>query len=223
MNGDGRGVWRRLTDTAARLRRRWRGVEPRTRVGIRCDRVAHGGWWICPQAIRAGDVAYSFGVSGDLGFERALAERYGARVYAFDPDPATVERAEAAGVPEGVRLFPLSVGGRDARAVVPLAAGGRADAKVLRLASHMRLLGHRRLDLIRLDVPGAEADVIRDLVGMDVDVHQLLLRFREDETPEGRDRIETAVGALGEHGYRVFHISPDRRRFSLIRTDFAAS
>ena len=86
----------------------------------------------------------------------------------------------------------------------------------------MRLLGHRRIDVIRLDVPGAETDVIRDLVRMDVDVQQLLLAFREEPSRDARRRTESALRALGEHGYRVFHISPDGRELSFIRTEVPA-
>ena len=222
MAGDGRSLWRRIADGVARARRRWRGVEPHARVEVRCERVERGGWWICPQAIRPGEIVYSFAVGGDLAFEKALTERHRARVFAFDPDPVTAERVESGAPLEGMRFFAMSVGGRDERRAVALPGGRSAETRVLRLPSHMRLLGHRRLDMIRLDVPGAEADVIRDLVGMDVDVQQILLAFHEERTVEARRRIEAAVAALGGHGYRIFHISPDRREFSFMRTDFAA-
>ncbi|MBW3554124.1 MAG: hypothetical protein KY466_11465 [Gemmatimonadetes bacterium] len=222
MAGDGRSFWRRLADRLAGARRRWRGAEPRARVAVRCERVDRGGWWICPQAIRPGEIVYSFGVGGDLVFERALTEQHGARVFAFDPDPATAERVESGPPVDGLRFFGMSVGGRDGRGAVALPGGRSVEARVLRLPSHMRVLGHRRLDMIRLDVPGAETDVIRDLVGMDVDVQQLLVAFHGEPTRAARDRIEAAVAALGEHGYRIFHISPDRREFSFMRTHFAA-
>lgn len=200
-------------------------MEPRTPVALRCERKEHAGWWICPPAIRPGDVVYSFGVGGDLAFERTLAGEYGARVFAFDPAPAVEATAESAGAAAGppprgaVQVEPLTVGGREERRRLPLPTGGTVEARVLRLPSHMRMLGHRRLDVIRLDVPGAEAEVIADLIRMDVDVQQLLIRFHQPVTPDGRDRIEAAVGALTEHGYRVFHRSPDRRVFSFVRTD----
>ncbi|HUG39827.1 MAG TPA: hypothetical protein VMM12_05045 [Longimicrobiales bacterium] len=220
MAGRGRGLRTRLAEAVARARRRWRGVAPRTRVEVRCERAEHGGWWICPQAVRPGDVAYSFGLGGDLSFERALAEVYGARVFAFDPAPS-VEPAAATGRPEALRHFRMSVGGKNERREVPLPGGRAVSARVLRLPSHMRMLAHRRVDLIRLDVPGVEADVIADLVRMDVDVHQLLVGFEASRTTESRDRVEAAVTALRAHGYRVFHVSPDRRVLSFIRTDFA--
>lgn len=222
MAGDRRGIAARLSAAAARLGRRLRGVEPRSRVAIRCDRVAHAGWWICPQAIGAGDIVYSFETSGDLSFERALSAATGARVFAFDPDPATAARAEADPLPAGVRLHSVGVGGRDHRAEIPLPGGGVVETRVLRVSSHMRLLGHRRLDVIRLAVPSSVTDVLAELVGLDADVHQLLVGFGAEKSRAARDRIERAVQLLAAHGYRAFHISPDRTRFSFIRTDSAA-
>lgn len=221
MARDGWSLGRRLAERVKRARRRWRGVEPRAGLEIRCERVDRGGWWICP-VIRPGEVVYSFGAGGDLAFERALTARDGARVFAFDPDPATAERVESGPAMDGLRFFGMSIGGRDERRSVPLPGGGAVETRVLRLPSHMRVLGHRRLDMIRLDVPGAEADVIRDLVRMDVDVQQILVAFHDERTREARGRIEAAVAALSGHGYRIFHISPGRREFSFMRTDFPA-
>lgn len=212
----GVGRWRRWTLRLRRRVRQWRGVEPRTRVQIRCEREECGGWWICPQVLQPGDVVYSFDLGGDLEVERALLREQGARVYIFDPDPGVAERAESEGLLHEFQLYAIRLGAENRPAI---SGSGPDSARTIRLASLMRMLGHRRIDLVKLNVDPA-APGIRDLVELAVDVRQLLVSFPPTSTEEERDRVEAQVRDLEARGYRIFHIEPDGRRYSFIRTDF---
>lgn len=196
--------------------RQWRGTEPRTRVQIRCEREKRGGWWICNDVLQSGDVVYSFDYGGDLELERALLRERNARVYVFDPDPGVAERAESEGLLHEFQLYAIRLGAENRPAV---AGGGPEDARTIRLATLMRVLGHRRLDLVKLN-GGTVGAAIQDLVDLHVDVRQLLVSFPPTPTIEERDRVEEQVRALEGHGYRIFHITPDGHRYSFIRTDF---
>lgn len=236
-------AWRdRLKASPAFQRvRRWigqrRGTEPRSRVQIRCERAAHGGWHVCPEAIREGDIVYSVGFGQDLEFERAMAGEYGARVFAFDPSPRSVEWIAEQSLPQNVRFNAVGVAGFDGTATfwereedgaspsilrMERETGEAFGARVLRLPSLMRSAGHRRLDMIKLDVEGAEYDVIRDLLRMELDVRQLLLEFHHRFEGVGIERTQEALELLDANGYRIFYISPDGREYSFIRTDFVA-
>lgn len=212
----GESVWRRWRLRLGRRVRQWRGTEPRTGVQLRCEHEERGGWWLCPFVLRPGDVAYSFEVGSDLALERALLEDHGARVYIFDPDPATAVRAEREGLLEGFQLYAIRLGpeNRPARR-----DAGTEGARMARLTDLMRMLGHRRLDLLKLNVETAPA-AIQDLVDRKVDVRQLLVALEETTTTADRDRVEALVEALVGHGFRIFHITPDGRRYAFIRTDF---
>lgn len=221
--------------------RRWigqrRGTEPRSRVQIRCQRAVHGRWHVCPEAIREGDVVYSFGMGQDMEFERAMAGEYGARVFLFDASPRSVEWVREEPLPENIRFNAVGVAGFDGTATFwereeegaspsILGPDGRTaeafGARVLRLPSLMRSVGHRRMDLIKLDVEGAEYDVLQDLLKMDLDVRQLLVEFHHRFNGVGIARTQEALRLLDRQGYRIFYISPDGREYSFIRTDFVA-
>lgn len=209
----------RLAEWAGRARRRirqWRGKEPRTRVRIRCEQTREGGWWICPMTLRPNDIAYCIDRGSDLGLERTLLQDYGARTYIFDPDPATAERAERAGLLDAFQLYAIRVGPEN-RAADP--DRGVDGARMIRIGDLMRMLGHRRLDLLKVDVGTGEA-ILRDLVEMGTDVRQLLVHFPNRETEADRQRIESLVDGLDARGYRIFRISPDGSRYSFLRTDF---
>lgn len=212
------GPLRRVMLRLRRRLRQWRGTEPRTRVQIRCEREERGGWWICPSVLRPGDIVYAFDDGGDLEVERALLDEHGARVYIFDPDPEVAERAEAEGVLQQFQLYAIRVGAEDRPGVK---GGGRNAARTVRLGNLMRTLGHRRLDLVKLNVDDV-APAIRDLVELEADVRQLLVRFPAAATDAERDAIEALIRRLDSDGYRIFHIGVDGRRYSFIRTDFAS-
>lgn len=209
------GLLQRWTRRAKRRIRQWQGTEPRTQVQIRCERVEHGEWWICPLMLRPGDVAYSIDRGTDLRFERTLLQDYGARTYIFDPDPDTADRADRDGLLDTFQLYAIRVGPEN-RAADP--DRGVDGARMIRLPELMRMLGHRRLDLLKVDVATGE-DILRDVVETDIDIGQLLVRFRLDGTEADRERIEGLVSALDSRGYRIFRISPDGGRYSFLRTD----
>ncbi len=209
-------AWRTSLAWIRRRVRQWQGTEPRTRVQIRTERVEHGGWWICPYVLRPADIAYSFDFGGDLELERALLQDYAARVYLFDAHPEVAARAEAEGLLEEFQLYAIQVGAEN-RPAEP--SRGPEGARTVRLGSLMRTLGHRRVDLVKLNAAGAPA-AIRDLVSLEVDVRQLLVAFPACSNAAERDEVEELVQVLERHGYRIFHITRDGRRYSFIRTDF---
>ena len=215
---EGVGLLSRWRQRARRRIRQWRGTEPRTRVQIRCEQVSHGGWWICPMTLRPGDIVYSIDRGSDLVLERTLLEEYGARTYIFDPDPDTADRADRDRLLEVFQLYAIRVGPENRP---PDPEAGPEGARMIRLSDLMQMLGHRRIELLKIDVDTVD-EILLDLIDMSADVHQLLVRFRTDRTEADRARIEGLISALEGRGYRIFRISPDGTRYSLLRTDFEA-
>lgn len=207
------------------------GSEPRSRIEVRCRKRERGGWWFCHDAMREGDVVYSFGVGRDLRFERALVTEYGARVFAFDPTPTSVEWVQRQELPAGLRHIPLAVGGEDGELELyePGSAttchslvrrGGQTGRSIRvpvgRLTSIMRELGHDRIDYLKLDVEGAEYSVIDDLIESGIRVRQLLVEFHHRFAAIGPGETTRALQALHEAGYRIFHISPNGHDYSFL-------
>ena len=226
------GRLKRWAQRVGRRIRQWRGVEPRTRVEIRCDPSREGGWWICPETLRPGDIAYSIDRACDLRLERVLMEDYGARVYLFDPDRETVGRAEADGLLDRLQLFPVRVGPGPGGTLRPAdrpepdpAEAAAADDDVTGrtplhpLGELMEKLGHRRLDLLKIDV-NAAGPIVEELAALGTDVRQLLVRLPRAESEAERERVEALVESLHARGYRIYAITPDGRRYSFLRTDF---
>ena len=234
--GGFRGWWRRV-ETAPLVRRmkrqvrQWLGTEVRSRVEVRCAVEPHGGWTVCPARIRAGGRAYCFGIGEDLELERVLATRFGMRVLAFDPTPWTTEWAEGQELPDGLGYVPLGLAGHDGRAVFlepdrrtgshsmvrhGAQTGRGTEVEVRRLPTILREMGHEAVDLLKLDIEGAEYEVLDDLAASGIRPEQLLIEFHHRFASVGNERTAAALRLLHAIGYRIFHIAPSGREYGFI-------
>ncbi|EJU02302.1 hypothetical protein DACRYDRAFT_21995 [Dacryopinax primogenitus] len=128
----------------------------------RIGRLGDGGKWICGMdliADKASPVIYSFGVSDDSSFEAALLERAPrAQVYGYDYSvnswgPQIENNPELKG---RAHFHKWAVGPKDSH-------GPEADPnfQVYTLDTLMKLNEHTWIDILKIDVEGAEFDVLR--------------------------------------------------------------
>jgi hypothetical protein len=159
------------------------GLQPATRVraralcreGARLGSKMDGGWSVCLDSLAPADcVVYSAGSHAEVGFDLAMARR-GCSVHAFDP---TMEQLGLHGVVAEMRaanvsFHPWGLHGRD-QAYPPGSAlpwslpgfvGGHQSTFRLRdVGAIMRDLGHERVDVLKLDIEGAEWAVLKALL-----------------------------------------------------------
>jgi hypothetical protein len=83
----------------------------------------------------------------------------------------------------------------------------------------MREFGHTRLDVLKMDIEGAEYDVITDILATGIEVGQLLIEFHHRFAGVGIERTRQAITALNAAGYRIFFTSESGEEYSLIRQD----
>ncbi len=66
----------------------------------------YGGWTVIPEMVGPELVVYSVGVGSDITFDRAMIERFGCTVHAFDPTPMAREWVAKQTVPARIRVPP---------------------------------------------------------------------------------------------------------------------
>jgi FkbM family methyltransferase len=178
----------------------------------------YGGWWVPEQAIKAGDRAYCAGVGDDVTFDVALIDRCGCEVWAFDPTPRVIEAVPRWDMPE--RWHFEAVGLWDQEEVIRFyfpalrnhgslsatnAQGTErfVEGQVESLPAIMRRLGHDRLDLLKMDVEGAEGRVLDSMLASDIRPTVLCVEFDQPEVPW---RTRRRVRALLAAGYAVVKV-----------------
>lgn len=214
------------------------------RVGQRITRLGtdYGGWPCHVELLPSAAVAFCVGAGEDVSFDVLLNSRYGARVWCIDPTPRAIEhvrtllegRAVQAYELRGfdaarfrllsyalwssdgsLRLYEPSDRSHVSHSAVNLQKTvGYIVVEARRLESLLAEAGVTHLDLLKLDVEGAEYAVIDDLCRGRIRPTQLLVEFEEVNRPASLtapSRIAAAVRRLQRAGYLLTH--HDRSNF----------
>ncbi len=193
-------------------------------------------WCVCPQDLRAGSVVYSFGVGEDISFDLALIERFGLQVQAFDPTPRSIEWLRSQTVPPEFAFHAYGVAGFDgncaflppenpahvSHSIVARESSRPAfEVAVHRLGTIMKMLGHEQIDLLKMDIEGAEYGVLADMLTCGIPVKQLLVEFHHRWPHIGVEKTKEAIRGLNAAGYRIFSVSPSGEEYGFLKLPVA--
>lgn len=237
-------IWRKIETSGPvwrgkRLVRQALGTELRYFPQLRLPTTRCGEWRLWPEGLSSSSLVYSFGVGEDADFDLALIERWGACVHAFDPTPAAIEWVRARHFPERFHFHPVGISDFDGSAefsapTTPGSAcytllerqsgiGDPVTAEVRRLASIAAELGHDHIDLLKIDIEGAEYAVIPDVIRSGIPVRQLLVEFHHRFANVGNEPTRRAIELLLANGYRILHISPSGREYAFVHQPVSAA
>lgn len=195
----------------------------------------YGGYDVCPDELTSESIVYSFGVGDDISFDLALIERHGCRVLAYDPSPESKLWLSTQRITENFLFHDVGLWTEDSTmpfypspnkrinyGLIPKRdmPGPPVDFRVRRLKSIMEENGHDRIDLLKLDIEGAEFDVIDDILHCDVRIHQLVVEFHyKHKEFEGRgvELLSRTISLLNDKGYRIFSVSPGGIEYSFMK------
>ena len=190
-----------------------------------------GQWAVCPADLRAGTIVYSFGIGHNVTFERALIERFGVVVHAFDPTPLALEWIKRQALPPSLvvhevgiadydgtaRFAPPRRAGRESFSMVRASGVGTAvEVPVARLATLVSRIGGAPPEILKLDVEGIEYRVLPDLLASGFRPRQLLVEFHHRWAEVGAKPTRVAIRLLNEYGYRVAAVAESGREYSFI-------
>lgn len=180
-----------------------------------CGRRA--GFRIIPSLIKGKKdlTAYSFGIGNDFSFELELAQKYDMKVYAFDPSPEVVENMQKQSLPGNLRYYPYGLSDTDALKTfyrpssgqdyseyfAPWTGTEKMQMQVYRLSTLMKMLGHRHLDLLKMDIEGSEFMALPDILKSGTEIDQLCIELHTRIFPNSVEKIREIRNLLNKHGY----------------------
>lgn len=85
------------------------------------------------------------------------------------------------------------------------------------------MIGHQSVDILKMDMKGAEYEVIDDLIASGIHPGQILLEFHHRFKNVGVKRTNRTIAALNRSGYRIFYVSPKGHEYSFISSDTCPS
>jgi len=194
----------------------------------------HWSWCICPEGITSSSIVYSLGVGRNISFDVAMIEKYQAQVYAFDPTPSSVEWVKSRTVPERFHFFDYGIASFDGTAMLydnpkyssqsilhrPKGKETGLEVQFRTLKTVMETLGHKKINVLKMDIEGAEYEVLDDVLSSDIKVDQLLVEFHHNKFRDIKmSDTKRIIEELRKNNFRIFYRSERQREFSLIRVN----
>lgn len=194
-------------------------IRPDEQVDLVRAGSSYGGWWIPPRLLAPGVVAYCVGAGEDITFDRALHDA-GCTVRTFDPTPRAIAHVEKEAPrsdrftfrPIGlwssdteIRFYAPRVPGHVSHSAVNLyGTDNYFVAPVRTLRSLMRESGDEHIDLLKMDVEGAEVAII-DALAEDRAPTPSVLCVEFDQ-PQPLRNIRRSIGQLHSLAYRLVKV-----------------
>lgn len=140
----------------------------------------YGGFSIVQDSLSRDSKVLSCGIGEDASFDLSLLSTYSCNITAVDPTPRALEYAKTVLSPYGIRMLPFALSAHDGEAsfYAPTnpshVSGGIRPGRHLsgksvsvlcrRLGSILAMCDWDRLDLLKMDIEGAEYDVLQDFL-----------------------------------------------------------
>lgn len=195
----------------------------------------YGGFYLNPELLGKEAIVYSFGIGEDITFDLEVIRRHQANVYGFDPTPKSINWVTK-NVNDAKFIF-LKYGISNESGFVnfflpriqdhvsgSLFAQQNVDTQnmvkveVKRLSDIAKQLGHKYLDVLKMDIEGAEYDVIEDILSSGIDINQIAIEFHDRFVEKGRQKTIAAINSLRKNGYEIFAVSDSYEEVSFIKT-----
>jgi FkbM family methyltransferase len=188
----------------------------------------YGGYMVPRREIKEGLTCYSFGAGEDISFESELAATFPVQVHIFDPTPRAItyvsdfiKRTSAvnAGAGRRLHLHPWGVWSSDQQMQFYAPKDPAHVSHSLMNMQHttdyfvadcrrpksiMDSLGHRSIDLLKLNIEGAEYEVMRALFEDKIRPSIICINFDELHTQidaSARERLQGLVRQFADQGY----------------------
>ena len=193
-------------------------------------------WKYIPELIGTDSIVYSLGVGDLINFDLDLIDQHGVTVHAFDPTPFAEEWVAAQSLPANFVFHPWAAAGSDGslrlyrrvsttgkRSKVMWTADDNAgdagdfiDAPAYTVKTIMEKLGHESVDILKMDIEGAEYDILDGLGECETLPKQLLVEYHHRFPGIGKRRTAESIAKLRGLGYRIFGISETGREVCFV-------
>jgi FkbM family methyltransferase len=185
-----------------------------------------GGWSLLANSLAQSSTVVSVGIGEDASFDLSVIGKYNCCVHGYDPTPKSGAWVKANCHDERFRFHPEAIADHDGvlRLYLPKESQNVSasiersnvtcseffEAPCRRLSSLMQDLNVSSLDVLKLDIEGAEYGVIRDAIksGALMQVKQLLIEFHHWIPEFGLSQTRRALQELTGAGFQVAWVSP---------------
>ncbi|MNK10379.1 hypothetical protein D3C87_284030 [compost metagenome] len=194
----------------------------------------YGGFYLHPNLLNSNSVVYSVGIGEDISFDRAVFEELDCNVHMFDPTPKSIEWVENQNLPKKMVFHPFGLDAESGTVEFYLPVNpDHVSGSLMRLNHNVDDkraipvemkslkdtalgLGTRKIDVLKIDIEGAEYVVLQSVLESKLDIDQVLIEFHSRFFNDGRQKTVDAIHLLKQHGYQIFAVSDSYEEVSFI-------
>ena len=207
-------------------------------IDYKCPREwygnAYGGFYINPDTLNKNAVIYSFGIGQDISFDLTAIAKHDCQVFGFDPTPKSIAWVKAQKFPINFTFEGIGVGKENEKSILNLPKNEDAVSGSLYVHEFVdqlnyvevelqtfqyiaNRLGHKTIDVLKMDIEGAEYDTIDNIINSNIAITQILLEIHERFFEDGKQKTELLLKKLKDKGYKLFAISDSYQELSFIK------
>ena len=193
----------------------------------------YGGFYICTELLNKDSIIYSFGIGEDISFDKTLIEKHNCNVFGFDPTPKSINWVNRQSQPQNFHFFDFGISNKtgivdfylpknpnhvSGSSVVQnnINVAEKVSVKMKSIRAIMQELGHKHIDVLKMDIEGAEYDVIENVLKDNISITQILIEFHDRLIQDGRRRTIDVLNKLKLQGYEIFAVSDSSKEVSFI-------
>lgn len=213
------------------------GQDPPIKVQTRCKKIwygnGYGGFYVNPDLLNSSSIVYSIGIGEDISFDLDVIKNHSSTVFGFDPTPRSLQWVNSQQFPSNFHFSAVGISDHDGTttffepedeknvsfsAVINHEEGKKGhEAEVKTLHSMMIANNHSRIDVLKMDIEGAEYAVVKNLVQNGLPVNQVLIEFHHRFISDGIKETMNVVKQLNDLGFKIFGISDSGNEVSFIK------
>jgi FkbM family methyltransferase len=198
----------------------------------------YGGWIVPINTIKSDSICYCVGVGEDITFDLGLIDKFGCTVFAYDPTPRAAEHVKkfARSYANNFKYFEVGLWDRDE--IVRFYAPSNSEhvshsalnlqntdryfeAQCKRLSTLMMENRHSKIDLLKLDIEGAEYKAVESIIKDELDIRIICIEYDEAYNPldnNYKNRIQKSVLNLIRYGYNIVAVDA-KCNYTFVRYD----
>jgi len=180
----------------------------------------YGGWLYYPNLVYRKAVVYSIGLGKDISWDLAMIRKHGVQIDAYDGTPVHLAWFSKQSPPDNFVHHAFIIGEIDGTVNMMLpvhhgtsysqmnanASGFRKDSLVKvaskTLQTAVKESGHTHINVLKVDIEGAEFDLVSQLQqSTSVPICQLLIEFHMRLFPDGSRRQKRVLEQLWDMGF----------------------
>jgi len=206
--------------------------------GVICKHVwygnRYGGFYVCPEFLNENSIVYSFGIGEDISFDKIIIENHDCQVFGFDPTPKSIKWIKSQYLSDKFIFFDFGISNKSGFVEFYLPKNPEyvsgsyiiqnnvsiKEKIVVKMKSFVDIineLGHKHIDVLKMDIEGAEYDVIDSILNTKISISQILIEFHERLFENGKLQTQKVIEKLISNGFEIFGISDSFEEISFIK------